>query len=327
MQTQGSTTPTEQAQVQPRFCRHCSKPIKPWNESGYCADHCYIGYRKKSRVSKSPRSCAHCGKILGPQNKHGTYCTAHRLPSDRAEKRFCEFAGVAVTGTRWGLSRPCSSAKPLRADNQTGRCLAHRDLVPSTKRRLCTLCKTNRLGNANKSGFCRDCRKKTPLGEQDRVAAKKRTAEYQAAYRARLREKEAKADRISATADADERHILDLRTKMQALEQELTSTRAELAAAEAAQLTKAAPDPRITLAVCLELQGIVPYNMRDQLFPDVKRAKASEQRTARHDRVKKLLSRGRDEFERERKRIAPLSSSERVAEAKNARLRIPVSAN
>ena len=204
MQTQNSTTPAKQAQVQLRFCRHCSKPIKPWNESGYCADHCYIAYRKKPRVSKSPRSCAHCGKILGPQNKHGAYCTAHRLPSDRAEKRFCEFAGVAVTGTRWGLSRPCSSTKPLRADNQTGRCMAHRDLLPSTERIVCADCKKNRLGNNNKSGLCRDCRKKSPLGEQDRVAARKRAAEYTAAYRAGLREKEAKADRIIAMALPDD---------------------------------------------------------------------------------------------------------------------------
>jgi hypothetical protein len=81
-------------------------------------------------------------------------------------------------------------------------------------------------------------------------------------------------------------------------------------------------DPRITLAVCLELQGVLPYDMKDRLFPDVNRAESSVQRKARHDRVKKLFKRHPEDFERERKRIIMLSEIGRAAEAEKARLKI-----
>ena len=61
------------------------------------------------------------------------------------------------------------------------------------------------------------------------VAARKRTAEYSVAYRARLREKEANADRISATADERQQEIRDLRAKIEASERETTAMIAELA--------------------------------------------------------------------------------------------------
>jgi hypothetical protein len=96
---------------------------------------------------------------------------------------------------------------------------------------------------------------------------------------------------------------------------------AKLADAERMRVEHA-PDPRITLAVCLELQGVREYDMRDQLFPDVKRSEASDQRKARHDRVKKLFKRHPEEFERERKRIIPLSETERMDVAEKARLQI-----
>ncbi len=81
-------------------------------------------------------------------------------------------------------------------------------------------------------------------------------------------------------------------------------------------------DPRITLAVCLEIQDVKRYDMKDRLFPDVKRLKMSAQREARHDRVKKLFKRRSEELERERNRIVILSPRKRVIVAEDAELRI-----
>ncbi len=81
-------------------------------------------------------------------------------------------------------------------------------------------------------------------------------------------------------------------------------------------------DPRITLAVCLERQGLKGYGLSDPLFFDVARPKSSEQREARQDRRKKLYKRHPKELERERQRVASLSENEVRILAEEARSRI-----
>jgi hypothetical protein len=93
-------------------------------------------------------------------------------------------------------------------------------------------------------------------------------------------------------------------------------------AAETERLAQKQPDPRITLAVCLELQSQSRRAMRDQLFPDLVRKKARDQIKARYGRTKDLFRRHPSEFAAERQRLAALPESDRRSIAESARAQI-----
>jgi hypothetical protein len=141
-------------------------PIKPWNKTGYCSKHKYIGeaeVRMKTQVPTEPRFCQQpgCDKMLAPQNENGVYCTEHREPCQRIEPTFCK-------------EPSCTNKKALRSDCKTGFCIAHRHLAKIPKRGFCKDCK-KKLGGNNRIGYCKACRK-IRFAEQDRDAAAKRTA-------------------------------------------------------------------------------------------------------------------------------------------------------
>ena len=96
---------------------------------------------------------------------------------------------------------------------------------------------------------------------------------------------------------------------------------AKLAAAEGI-IAKHAPDPRITLAVCLEIQGLTKYEMKDQVYADLSYPDKTKQREARKARTSELFRRKPKEFERERKRLTFISQAEQLAVAEQARSQI-----
>ena len=73
---------------------------------------------------------------------------------------------------------------------------------------------------------------------------------------------------------------------------------------------------RITLAACLRIDGVKPYDMTDSIYPrnpDLAPAQRASDRTRRFDATKKLLDRHRDRIELEKRRLAALPQSERNA--------------
>jgi hypothetical protein len=83
-------------------------------------------------------------------------------------------------------------------------------------------------------------------------------------------------------------------------------------------LAEQQPNPRITLAVCLELQGLKKYAMKDLVFADLHYPNAAKQRAARKARTTELFRRHAQEFDCERQRLASLPENERLSVAERA---------
>lgn len=150
-----------------------------------------------------------------------------------------------------------------------------------------------------------------PLGA---YPAKNKIAKtYADRRRKEISELKASDKRVSEQAAKTEQLQLELTQA----EQRVLELRGQLEAAREAQTLP--PDPHVTLAACLALRGIKPYEMRDELFPRVFRPAASEQRQARYSRVKQLFRRDGEEIEREKIRLAKLSESDRETAAEAAR--------
>lgn len=109
---------------------------------------------------------------------------------------------------------------------------------------------------------------------------------------------------------------------IKARSRDYTARRAAKLAEAKRVLAQREPDPRITLAVCLERQDFKGYSIANPLFFDVVRSKASEQRKARQDRRKKLYKRNAEELARERQRLASVPDIDLPTIAEQARANI-----
>jgi hypothetical protein len=288
--------------LEPRFCKECRTRLRSDTPDDLCADH-------RLALAKPPQSCTECGKKLNSHNESG-YCNQHywlgRPSHDRAiakamTRKACAERGCKRAANKNGFcrvhryapSRP--SVKPqfckkvgcgtrLRSDNEHGYCKKHDYLWPEAPQRQ--TCQepgcTALLGFNNTSGYCGSHRQKHYIAEPENKAAARKRT---AAFRARERA-----------------HLADLKRIVDAAKQP--------------------PDPRITLAACLERQGLEGYGLANPLFFDVVRPKSGEQREARQDRRKKLYKRHTAELERERHRISSLSENELRILAEEARSRI-----
>jgi hypothetical protein len=239
---------------------------------------------------------AGCKVTIQHWNKSG-YCHEHSKNLDYKLRRKAPAA--------WAVCKYCT--RRVRSDSKSGCCVDHhlkRDRPPTNgKMQFCHEPQCDRiLHGANKSGYCdqHGYAKNRPSVQPllCRECEERLGTNNESGYCARHRHLSEESYNIRNKHKAKIRRALLL-------------------------LEKDEPDPRITLAVCLENKALKPYKMKDQLFPDVADRKPSRQRELRYSRVKNLYKRNSEEFERERVRIGLLSESEQEALAQKAVAKIP----
>jgi len=166
-----------------RFCGapECARKIRHDNESGLCAAHHHFINRRPSVWG----TCAEpeCNRrILLTTSKSGL-CRAHKYPGNRPsiKPQVCKEKG-------------CENM--LRSDNTTGYCHLHTFKSYAVPPRLCSVegC-TNKLGANNKSGICGTHFNQIYAHDPEHREA---AANRQAVYRERLKQRLAKADRVTA---------------------------------------------------------------------------------------------------------------------------------
>jgi hypothetical protein len=268
---------------------------------------------RSARFTERPRDCERCGKPLPVPRLNSTrQCAACGEAAKLEQRRAANEKRKAKRRQVEGQVMPCrycgEPSEVRRRFSSDGR-----NLGLDSRHAVCAKCSTpeatRKRANATHQKWVNGHREQ--LNKWVREYNRKRYKADPAPYLA-------KGQRWRKSITARAKELRELRAIIGDLEPEHVAELLDRAKSFAGRKPDAATLARITLAACLEIEGLKPYaaGTTQWLFPDVEPAEERKKRTGT------LRERHGSKIEAERSRLSALRDEERNAEAADAHRKI-----